>query len=908
MPDARTKLLLELGRGGMGTVYLAAVRGPAGFRKLKVIKRLRADLAADPQFLQMFLEEARLAARLSHPNIVQTNDVGFDGVHYFIDMEYLEGVSLDAFLKMGDKHGGCPTHIGLWILTQVLEGLHHAHELAGDGGQPLRIVHRDVSPHNVLVTYDGSIKLLDFGIAKAADSTLDTSTGVVKGKVTYMAPEQAAKRHVDRRADVFSVGVMMWQMLTGRRLWSDLSDAEIYSKLEKGELASPKSVNGAVPDELDAMCLKALAPDPDGRYSTAAEFQADLERHLEATGLRLGPKPLSALLTTWFADRRAAVRAEVDEQFREEDPANKRDADVPPLGYSASREMAGGEMTTTNTVSAAKKLATKLDGSGRAATPTTRARRWRVLALPAGCALLVTATALVWRLRAQSPSANSNPGSTSGAGASRSGCATNAACTKALGVAGLCTKDEGACVPLETPLCHAHAEPSDLANDATIWFGAMLPLSGPRANQAGDANAIDLARRDFVTMTGGLPSSKRAGPTRPLGVVICDEAQDAAAAAHHLVDDLHVPAIIGFSDAKEVVQLTTSLFIPTGTLAVASLVTSPLITHIPHPPNEPPLVWRTAPCVVQEAAAIARVVSDVEEPELRRMGVVSPTGRVRVVLARGSTGDSISFSDAVVSALSFNGKAVVDNGDAFTEVDIPSSGDDTAAVGRVIDAHPNVILCVVPASTCIRGLLAPLEARWPMSRPYPLYVMASTATNGVYDFVGSNAGRRHRILAVDTPASTPANVKFAFRYNDVFSPTVTPGTAPSTSYDAFYLAAYAAYAVGEQRITGLNMAQVIGRLVGPGKPLDVGPSQILDVVNELHEGRNVDLNGSGSALDFDLTTGENSTDFAIFCLKADASGHVVDTVESGLRFDARTGALVGQITHCDRTTLEDMTR
>jgi serine/threonine-protein kinase len=247
------RLLFEIGRGGMGVVYLGLAEGPAGWTKLKVIKRLRPDLAADPRAVEMFLDEARLSARLLHPNVVQTNEVGFDGRHYFLEMEYLEGQSCELLQRRAASAGGLPLATSLWILTQALAGLHYAHELKDLDGTPLHVVHRDVSPHNVFVTYDGNVKLLDFGIAKLATSSMDTQTGAVKGKATYMSPEQATRGAVDHRSDIFSVGVMLWQALTGQRLWGDRSDFEIFLELQRGALPSPRSARRDVPEELDAI-------------------------------------------------------------------------------------------------------------------------------------------------------------------------------------------------------------------------------------------------------------------------------------------------------------------------------------------------------------------------------------------------------------------------------------------------------------------------------------------------------------------------------------------------------------------------------------------------------------------------------------------------------------------------------
>lgn len=313
----RFHVLAELGRGGMATVFLAVVQGPGGFNKLQVIKRLRPALAADPEFLEMFLEEARLAARINHPNIVQTNEVGYDGKYHYIAMEYLDGQSLEAIVRRmsARKKGPLPFDLHLRVLVEALGGLHAAHELKTFDGTPLNVVHRDMSPHNVMVTYDGQIKVLDFGIAKAADSSSQTRTGIMKGKCAYMAVEQFGGKGVDRRVDVFAVGVMLWQAITGTRLWKGISDAEIFQNLAAGEIRRPSTVAPCDP-EIEEICMKALSIQRDDRFATAAEFQAAIEGYLAKLAQHRGTRDVGQFVSELFADTRANLAAVIETQMK----------------------------------------------------------------------------------------------------------------------------------------------------------------------------------------------------------------------------------------------------------------------------------------------------------------------------------------------------------------------------------------------------------------------------------------------------------------------------------------------------------------------------------------------------------------------------------------------------------------
>ncbi|MEP7126057.1 MAG: serine/threonine-protein kinase [Byssovorax sp.] len=310
------RLIAELGHGGMAEVFLAVVRGPAGFNKLMVIKQIRPQLAEDPEFLSMFLDEARLAARLSHPNVVQTNEVGHEAGRYFIAMEYLEGQPLNRVLHRFQRSGGFPLGLHLRVISEVLAGLHHAHEITDYDGTPLGVVHRDVTPHNIFLTYDGQVKVVDFGIAKAMNSSSETRTGVLKGKVAYMAPEQARGERVDRRADLFSVGILLWEAATGKRLWKGVPDIAILQRLLNGDIPTPRSVNPDVPEVLEAIILKCLATDRDGRYDTATELQADIDSYLDAQDERVNVRDLSKLMTRHFDADRLKIKAIIEEQLR----------------------------------------------------------------------------------------------------------------------------------------------------------------------------------------------------------------------------------------------------------------------------------------------------------------------------------------------------------------------------------------------------------------------------------------------------------------------------------------------------------------------------------------------------------------------------------------------------------------
>jgi serine/threonine-protein kinase len=269
----RYALYGEIAAGGMATVHYGRLLGPVGFSRTVAIKRLHPQFAKDPEFVAMFLDEARLAARIRHPNVVPTLDVvALDG-ELFLIMEYVQGESLAKLARRRPV----PRTIVAGVMCGALHGLHAAHEARDERGEPLDIVHRDVSPQNILVGTDGVARVLDFGIAKASGRMQTTKEGHIKGKLSYMAPEQL-RGAVTRRTDVYAASIVVWEALTGQRLFAGGDDIEVLGKALAGKVAPPSSIIADLPPALDEVVLKGLAPDPHDRYATAREMALELER------------------------------------------------------------------------------------------------------------------------------------------------------------------------------------------------------------------------------------------------------------------------------------------------------------------------------------------------------------------------------------------------------------------------------------------------------------------------------------------------------------------------------------------------------------------------------------------------------------------------------------------------------
>lgn len=296
---ARYSVICRFASGGMANLYLARLAGPEGFEKLVAIKRIHEHLSDDRAFIERFGDEARLAARISHPNVVHIIEYGSVGRSHFIAMEYVDGESLAALLN----RTRVPFPLCARIICQAAAGLHAAHELRGSDGMPLQVVHRDVSPHNILIGYDGVVKVVDFGVARARSNLHTTFAGTIAGKLAYMAPEQAQGGELDRRVDIFALGIVLYEMTTYRRLFKMDSDIATIHQVLNSEIVPPSRLIPDYPSRLEQIVMKALEREPARRFVTALQMQQALEEAIVSMGPPVLEGALAELMRQVFADR-----------------------------------------------------------------------------------------------------------------------------------------------------------------------------------------------------------------------------------------------------------------------------------------------------------------------------------------------------------------------------------------------------------------------------------------------------------------------------------------------------------------------------------------------------------------------------------------------------------------------------
>ncbi len=383
------RLIASLGRGGMADVFLATRRGPAGFTKLVVIKRLRSDLASEPEadrYRALLLDEARLAARMHHPNIVQTFEVAEADGEPYMAMEYLDGQSLRQVVRAARRTGiTLPTDIVVRVMVDVLAALEYAHGLADYDGTPMEIVHRDVSPENAFWTFDGDIKLVDFGVAKFALGSSQTEAGIVKGKAAYMAPEQARGEQIDRRVDVFAAGVVLWELIAGRRLFAAQNQAASLNRLLFESILPLDAVRPEISPVIASVCARALERDRDRRFPDARTMRAELE----VAGATPRRETLAAFVQPMFDVQRRETSALIRSALQ---------ADAP---LAALVQMPGSEDSTElSTPDAVPTVAAKLTTAARVSKPAIvlpdPKRRWVGAAVGSIALACGVAAVIVW--------------------------------------------------------------------------------------------------------------------------------------------------------------------------------------------------------------------------------------------------------------------------------------------------------------------------------------------------------------------------------------------------------------------------------------------------------------------------------------------------------------------------------
>jgi serine/threonine protein kinase len=320
--DVRAKI----GEGGMATVYLGRLSGPPGhedvFERVVALKVIKEEFCRHPEFVTMFLDEAKIISRLSHPNCVQVIELGNEGDRLFIAMELLVGQSLwevwDACRARGVR---LRYDLAAWIGARVAEGLHHAHEVKDPQGQPQMLVHRDVNASNIIVTYDGHVKVIDFGLAKAKGRAYKTAAGVVKGKLAYLSPEQIAGNPVDRRADLFALGTTLWELVVDRRLFKTKDDAETLKRVYAADVPDPTQLVDGFPPALWRILQRALARDPANRYATGDEFAHALDEFAQSEGRAVNAAALSQVMRELFAEEAARDKRWITEASAPDRPA-----------------------------------------------------------------------------------------------------------------------------------------------------------------------------------------------------------------------------------------------------------------------------------------------------------------------------------------------------------------------------------------------------------------------------------------------------------------------------------------------------------------------------------------------------------------------------------------------------------
>jgi len=480
--EERYRILFVVGKGGMGAVECALERGAGGFERIVALKRMLPDTQDDARHTEMFLREARLGALLAHPNVVRAYDFGELRGELFLAMEYVAGQPLSKIVRaVTDRGERLAPALVAYLLAEACEGLHAAHELCDVSGQPLNVVHRDISPHNVMVSYDGQVKLLDFGVAKMDRDANTTKTGEVKGKMAYMSPEQALGDPLDRRSDLFAIGAILYECLVGRKMWGDGTDLDVMRKLA---LESPPKLDEQRPDaptELCALYTRLTSKDVAARPASAREVEEALRRYLADVGERPGPDDLRALMGAVFGAEAEADRTRLGRALEEAAPAQAdelRTSVTSASGRPPPDEPAPPSGTATQVASPATAAA---DARSSAVAPAA-AGRGRAVAI--GLVLALAAFIGVRGLWTASSGPSAAPAATAATGVAPVASASSSPPPSSLPTAATASAVASASPPASAPRVVASAPAPSARPPALVAASAKPTSAAPVASTA----------------------------------------------------------------------------------------------------------------------------------------------------------------------------------------------------------------------------------------------------------------------------------------------------------------------------------------------------------------------------------------------------------------------------------------
>ncbi len=862
----RYEVVALLGQGGMGEVYRAIdtrLRRPVALKILLPDAEEQSPSSLNSEGSARMVREARAAAALDHVNVISVYDVGQIDVPgplfgtTFIAMELVRGTSLRD--RIGEV--GVPMSERVRWLIDIAKALSAAHAVG--------LIHRDMKPENVMVRDDGTVKVLDFGIAKATHaeakeamaSTVGsgpatTEAGLVLGTPLYMAPEQMRAERLDSRTDQYSWGVLAYELLTGRFPWS-LEGGTLALVLQKLSTV-PNSVRDYcdVPEGVAAAVARTLERDREGRFPSMQDVVLALGGEAEALAR---------------IDSQATPRVFYSPRSLQPSYGD------PSLGMAATT--ASGALSST--VAVPSEIILPARGTTKSPAPERPARpRW-LLGVGALAFLAVVGGGAYWRAKSHRDAAASD---LSALPASVAECTVNSQCVRSHGGAPwICRPSDGRCVAIASEDCTPKFEPPDLDSDDTLWIGSMFPLTGPRADAYGKmhADGADFARREIAQMLGSLSGEQR---VRPFALLSCNDANDGNRAAKHLVEDLGVPAVIGFQSTKELLDIAQSLLIPRGVLTIATISVSPLVTDLLQARDQPRSVWRTS----YNYAGMSPAASLFLERSLTRA-----SDKTRVAVLRGDSPVDAVIAESLFKTLRFNGKSALENGADYQEVIVAAKDGDGGLdkAAKILAAFaPSVVVSSAPPD--VADVAGRLEAQ---SAVRPTYLMINGSPSSLKAFIDGQKDRRRRVFGIVSPSASMPNARFVIRYNAANAAQVTRELNPASTYDAMYLLAYASAASPKVPIRGPVLAKAFGRLVGAGSAIEVGPSQLFQGIGRLNEGEPINLEGAMGSLDFDLRTGDWPSDFVLLCARRGADGKVDGDLETGLVYRAHTRAVEGEL-------------